>query len=230
MAKLNIADELKEALGNWGMDNDSMQDYEGNLNNITKSGYVTTNSKTTNAPSSAAYYIITLCKSKTYHNLQIAIERDEKQPKIYMRVKSNGTAYSEWSNGVSLNDIVSYINCFKNSGAENYRYSDYGWCTFPNGIIIQWGIFTGSGTKTFPKVFPNNCLMVVSSPMGSSTSNPPYITISGVSYWNKSEFSAMTVGYMKTGDYGEDIMTQYYRGISAVTNFGGATRYIAIGY
>lgn len=108
--------------------------------------------------------------------------------------------------------------------------SENGYMHLSDGVIIQWGNFSGTGFKNFPIEFPNACFIVTSSGIWASDSNPAYLNMSGVRSWTKIGFYHGSFGFFKVGNYGETISTQSYREISSVANFGGQSRYIAIGY
>jgi len=105
-----------------------------------------------------------------------------------------------------------------------------GYARLSDGLIIQWGNTNGTGYRSFPKPFPNACLIVISDGMWASGSNPAYKTLSGIDGWDKNGFTLGTFGYMGTGNYGEAIGTQSYRNITPIPNFAGQTRWLAIGY
>lgn len=105
-----------------------------------------------------------------------------------------------------------------------------GYITLPGGLIIQWGLFTGTGITNFPIPFPNACLIVLSDGMWAINSNPPYKTLSAVENWTKTGFTRGTFGLIQTGNFNEALATHSYRTISAIANFGGQSRWIAIGH
>lgn len=65
-----------------------------------------------------------------------------------------------------------------------------GYQKLPSGIIIQWGVATGSGsdgTVSFPTTFPNACRMVVASLAGSYTTDA--IVGASADSWTASSFT-----------------------------------------
>lgn len=88
---------LREALSNWGCGT-TINDYEGDLNNLIRAGYYTTNSKTLNCPSIESYYILVLTKNVTFYVLQIAIPRTKDSNSIWIRKKDGADNWSGWSN------------------------------------------------------------------------------------------------------------------------------------
>ena len=72
------------------------------------------------------------------------------------------------------------------SGGYTQSLSSNGWTKLPNGLIIQWGnvSFTGSSlTASFPTSFPNNVFAVVNSPIYDGNNNV------GVSSFTRSNFT-----------------------------------------
>ena len=129
-------------------------------------------------------------------------------------VDSNGIVY----NKKTLSEI------FNNNSKSPYGYAEIG-----GGIIFQWGTANGTGYKNFNKPFPNYCLIVICDGAWANV-NPAYKTLSGVDNWDKNGFTLGSFGYMKVGEYGESIDSQSYRGFTSTANFGGVTRWFAIGY
>ena len=70
-----------------------MQDYTGDLNNLTTSGFYMTDSTATNTPHSACWYVFVQSKNSNYYVVQLAIKRDESNTEIYARKR-----YSGWGN------------------------------------------------------------------------------------------------------------------------------------
>jgi len=106
-----------------------------------------------------------------------------------------------------------------------------GYQKLPSGLILQWGTFTGSGTKSFNIPFPNACLTVLTSGMVAyQGSSPQYITISGCQTWTNSTFEAASVGFFNVGGAGTTITSQAYQATQGIANFGGTSRWIAIGF
>lgn len=106
-----------------------------------------------------------------------------------------------------------------------------GYVQLPSGIIIQWGTFTGSGVKTFPTAFPNACLMVTASgALANQGTSPQYMTVSAVQGWTTTGFTAATIGFINTGAQNTAVTSQSYGAVNAMANFGGESRFIAIGY
>jgi len=83
----------------------TMTDYSGSLNDLVTSGFYATNSNATNQPTNTPYYVIVISKNSTNYVLQIAIERNNTKPRVYMRIKANGNAFGDWGN-ITSRDIV----------------------------------------------------------------------------------------------------------------------------
>ena len=113
---------------------------------------------------------------------------------------------------------------------NNNMQSPEGYVEIVGGIMIQWGIASGTGYKTFPKPFNNGCLCVISDGVWNPNSSPAYKTLSGVSDWDKIGFYLGTFGFIYVGEYQESIYTQSYRSINSSAGFSGTTRWVAIGY
>ena len=71
-------------------------DYEGNLDNLIKSGIYATNTITTNQPTNECYYLFVISKNPNAYVLQIAIARDNQNQRIYTRRKRGSNNWSEW--------------------------------------------------------------------------------------------------------------------------------------
>lgn len=126
--------------------------------------------------------------------------------------------------GTLLNEaLLDHFISSRPSNAAGYEQ-------LPSGLIIQWGNATGTGFKAFPKAFPNACLSVIVAGTWNASSNPAYVTLSGVGAWEKTGFQLGTFGYIHVGAYGENIATQSYRGMVEKANFAGESRWFAIGY
>lgn len=106
-----------------------------------------------------------------------------------------------------------------------------GQAILPGGLIVKWGTFKGSGDVVFDKPFPNNCLIVLASPMVAHTSQPPYSTLSGVTGgWDKAKFTSVTYGYDVIGSNGDSIKNLSYKNTVASANFQGLSRWFAVGF
>lgn len=108
--------------------------------------------------------------------------------------------------------------------------SDSGYIDLGNSLILQWGVASGTGQKSFNKEFPNACMTVIATPNWASTSNPAYVTISAIGGFDKTGFMLGSFGYMNVGSYLESTTTQSYRAMTPSANFGGGTRWFSIGY
>ena len=54
-----------------------------------------------------------------------------------------------------------------------------GWTRFGNGLIIQWGAFTGNGNIPFPTAFPNACTSIAQMQSGALSGNVQRISLNG---------------------------------------------------
>lgn len=89
-----------EEFGNWG-NTSALEDYEGDLNNLTKSGWYPTPSTNDNLPTNNSYFILVLNKNPAYYIKQIAFEREG--DRIFYRRKLDGENWSDWNAILSLN-------------------------------------------------------------------------------------------------------------------------------
>jgi len=87
-------------------------------------------------------------------------------------------------NSVSLLNRNIIISDFINNLSAN------GYLKLPNGLIIEWGIFSAAGVITFPIAFPHNSLSIV---IGGSSS--------ALSYYNSAGSSNFTIVGGTTGTY-----------------------------
>lgn len=110
------------------------------------------------------------------------------------------------------------------SAAEN------GYTKLPNGMILQWGRFNGTGDVVFPMTFPNTCLHVFTDGFLSPTSDPCYKTLSCCSWFARAGFTGVSFGYQSLGPGSTPAANMSYRSTTGVANFGGVSRYLAIGY
>lgn len=54
-----------------------------------------------------------------------------------------------------------------------------GWTRLGNGLIIQWGAFTGNGNIPFPTAFPNACVSIAQMQSGELSGNVTRISLNG---------------------------------------------------
>lgn len=54
-----------------------------------------------------------------------------------------------------------------------------GWTRLGNGLIIQWGSFTGNGNIPFPTAFPNACVSIAQMQSGELSGNVTRIALNG---------------------------------------------------
>ena len=89
---------LKDILGNWG-NTLSIGDYEGDLNDLLRTGWVMCASGNANIPprtnGDGCFYVLTFVKNPTYYVKQIAFERNGTS--IYQRNKIGTNTWQTWS-------------------------------------------------------------------------------------------------------------------------------------
>lgn len=132
-----------------------------------------------------------------------------------------------------LNQLKDFINSnvINEINKQTSTNEATGEVTLIGGLIVKWGTFKGSGDVVFTKPFPNNCLIVLASPMAAHTSEPPYVPKSGVTGgWDKTKFTSVTYGYDIVGANGDTIQNLAYKSTVSSANFQGTSRWIAIGF
>ena len=106
---------------NWG-NNVSLNDYEGDLNNLVTSGWYPVNSGNTNIPENGSFMILVMCKNPSYYVKQVAFSRENHS--IYQRFKISPSSWSNWEL-VNTNKIPFYqgmmrrLNLFGNIHASD---------------------------------------------------------------------------------------------------------------
>lgn len=139
---------------NWGND-DALQDYDGDLNDLTISGWFPTNSSTLNNPTAASYLVLVLVKNPKYYVKQVAYARDSFA--IYERYKRDANTWSGWvqivNTGTNLNynvslDLVAQFT----SRMNGTRIID---SSHDMNDIVETGTFVCGGTKP-PAHSPSN--------------------------------------------------------------------------
>lgn len=127
----------------------------------------------------------------------------------------------DFANNVIVNEINKCTGTAEATGEH----------TLLGGLIVKWGTFKGSGDVVFTKPFPNNCLIVLASPMVAHTSQPPYAVLSGITGgWDKTKFTSVTYGYDIVGANGDTLQNLSYKNTVSSANFQGVSRWIAIGF
>lgn len=112
----------------------------------------------------------------------------------------------------------------------NFSTLENGYTKLPNGMILQWGRFSGTGDVVFPMTFPNACLHVFTDGFLSPTSDPCYKTLSCCGWFARAGFTGVSFGYHSIGPGSTPAAKMSYRSTTGVANFGGVSRYLAIGY
>lgn len=111
----------------------------------------------------------------------------------------------------------------------NLSTQSSGFSVLPNGVILQWGTFAGSGRTTFPIAFPNSCLQLIVDGQTFTTSSPVYKTLSSATNYSQTGFDKVSFGLMDIGALGTGVEDLAYRSISGIKNFAGSSTYLAIG-
>ncbi|MGV6035512.1 gp53-like domain-containing protein [Escherichia coli] len=89
-------------------------------------------------------------------------------------IKSDGTVQTALENlqlkSAAQRDVGTGANQIPDMNSFHISTSQTGWCKFPNGLILQWGLtptIFASGSVSYPIPFPGGCLFV-----GKNTYSP----------------------------------------------------------
>lgn len=111
----------------------------------------------------------------------------------------NGTSYQLPGANLTLNGSVALTAA--NIAAQSFgsrSLSTNGYQELPGGVILQWCRVTvpgqGSAIATFPTAFPNACLSVVSTPLGSSSGG------GSTDYWGVNNITTANVTIFQSYD------------------------------
>lgn len=96
-------------------------------------------------------------------------------------------------------DVGTGANQIPDMNSFHISTSQTGWCKFPNGLILQWGVTTtisASGSVSYPIPFPGGCLFV-----GKNTYSPVAATTAVFEIVNPSMtgFTAANIGSLTQG-------------------------------
>ena len=211
-------------------ENDALTNVD--LNDYRQPGFYGLYGANRNAPAYSDLYtgygVLEVIAYSSSHIVQILHEADwaADRPKIWSRFSEAGgndsVIWSPWQRMMYANET------HDKSLWEATETSGYN--QLSSGLIIQWGVTTGTGYRNFPKRFPNKCVMVISVGAHAGNTNPHYITNSGAVWWDAGGFYIVSAGYHGVGQYQTDVAGDSYYGSYGNPNFAGPSRYIALGY
>lgn len=104
-----------------------MGDYEGDLNDLTKSGIYAINTIATNKPTNSCFYVVVISRDKVNYVLQIAIDRDSENQRIYTRRKRGSNSWNNWIEVPSYDKVnterVQQAYLGRDPNINEYRYT-----------------------------------------------------------------------------------------------------------
>ncbi|ENB1183778.1 hypothetical protein ABHB32_004522 [Escherichia coli] len=118
-------------------------------------------------------------------------------------IKSDGTVQTALENlqlkSAAQRDVGTGANQIPDMNSFHISTSQTGWCKFPNGLILQWGLtptIFASGSVSYPIPFPGGCLFV-----GKNTYSPVAATTAVFEIVNPSMtgFTAANIGSLTQG-------------------------------
>ena len=141
--------------------------------------------------------------------------------------------YKGHNEGQDINSIYNYISTGGSAKMFDERNcpiskTPSGWCKLANGLIVQWGSANGTVDVAFPISFSYPPQVITSGAVVDTA--PIYQTLSGCEIVRTNNFKLVSYGFTSLGETGSGINNSSYKGISSVANFGGPTRWLAIGY
>lgn len=125
----------------------------------------------------------------------------------------------------NVNGLQSIVNGLipkdKGDGITDFEAEEDGYFTFGNGLLIQWGVsdkgINHIGHVTFPKKFPNKCLVVSASTYTKDGS------LNGKEYGGS--YCLLNINQWDDSGFGFNTQTEYFG-----SDWTAYVSYIAIGY